>query len=191
MMKQLKCSECGKEYDYRLKACPHCGYTNNKIKVIKIIFYLVTIILFIFSICSFLKYIYINNFINGLNEFATDEVDKQFATNIQTVAEAYQTIDYMEKYGSKEYGITAYNLNNFRIWSISICIAFIWLGIYLQHKNIKLGKILKYIAIVVFVICQLIPLGFDAIVRYKSGTPQIHTNITSNYDSDLIPIKEP
>ena len=97
----------------------------------------------------------------------------------------------MEKYGSKEYGITAYNLNNFRIWSISICIAFIWLGIYLQHKNMKLGKIIKYIAIVVFVICQLIPLGFDAIVRYKRGTPQIHTNITSNYDSDLIPIKEP
>lgn len=190
-MKQVKCSECGKEYDYSLKDCPHCGYANNKRKAIKIIFYLITIILFIFSICSFLKYIYINNFINGLNEFATDEVDKQFATNIQTVTEAYQTIDYMEKYGSKEYGITAYNLNNFRIWSISICIAFIWLGIYLQHKNIKLGKILKYIAIVVFVICQLIPLGFDAIVRYKSATSQIHTNITSNYDSNLIPIKEP
>ena len=72
--------------------------------------------------------------------------------------EVSRTEKYIEQYGSKEFGIKAYNLNNFKIWSMSFCIAFIWFGIYLQHKNIKYGRWIKYIAIVVFILCQLLPL---------------------------------
>lgn len=156
-MKTIKCSECGKEYNSKLKACSNCGYINKKRRTLQIVFYIITIFLFTISILSLLKYIYINNFLNGLNKFVTDKVNEEFANNIDTITEAYQLGNYPEQYGSKEFGIKAYNLNNFRIWSMSFCIVFIWLGIYLQNKNIKFGKWIKYIAIVVFIICQLLP----------------------------------
>lgn len=72
--------------------------------------------------------------------------------------EVSRTEKYIQQYGSKEFGIKAYNINNFRIWSMSFCIAFMWFGIYLQNKNIKYGRWIKYIAIVVFILCQLLPL---------------------------------
>lgn len=157
-LKTIKCSECGNEYDSKLKACSHCGYVNKKRKALQIIFYIITIVLFTISILSLLKHIYINNFLNGLNKFVIDTVDEKFADNINTITEAYQLGNYPEKYSSKEFGIKAYNLNNFRVWSMSFCIAFMWAGIYLQNKNIKFGKWIKYIAIVVFIIFQLLPL---------------------------------
>lgn len=190
-LKTIKCSECKKEYDSKLKACSHCGYVNKKRKILQIIFYVVTIVLFTISILSLLKHIYINNFLNGLNKFVIDTVDEKFADNINTITEAYQLGNYPEKYSSKEFGIKAYNLNNFRVWSMSFCIVFIWFGIYLQHKNIKFGRWIKYIAIVVFIICQLVPLGFALSVRNKS-IEDTNTITTNNYvnNSVFIPLKE-
>lgn len=42
------------------------------------------------------------------------------------------------KYGSAEFGEKAYYFNNLKIWSMSFCITFIWLGIWLKHKKQKL-----------------------------------------------------
>ncbi len=100
--------------------------------------------------------------------------------------EINRTDNYIEKYGSKEYGVKAYNINNFKIWSMSFCILFVWIGIYLQHKNIKFGKWIKYFAIMVFIIFQLLPFGYAIYV--KNADVKYNTNVTN--DSEFIPLKE-
>ena len=100
--------------------------------------------------------------------------------------EINRTDNYIEKYGSKEYGVKAYNINNFKIWSMSFCILFVWIGIYLQHKNIKFGKWIKYLAITIFIICQLIPFGYAMYVKYADVKD--NTNITNN--NEIIELKQ-
>lgn len=102
-----------------------------------------------------LRYHYENETIKDISKYFNYG---NMSETVYQALEVSRTETYIEQYGSKELGIKAYNLNNFKIWSMSFCIAFIWLGIYLQHKNIKFGKWVKYIAIVVFIICQLLPL---------------------------------
>lgn len=154
-MKKIRCSECGKEYDYKLKVCSNCGYTNRKRQIINIVLYSISTLLLIVSILSMLKYHYENETVNSISKYFDYE---NMSEVVPQALEVSRTEKYIEQYGSKEFGIKAYNLNNFRIWSMSFCILIIWFGIYLQHKNIKFGKWIKYIAIVVFIICQLLPL---------------------------------
>lgn len=160
-MKQIKCKECGKEYDGKLDMCPSCGYINQKQRVLKVILYAIAICLLIISVKSLLRHIYITNFLSDLNEFVIDTVDEQFANNINKATEGYQLGDYVEKYGSKTYGELAYTFDNIRIWSMSFCILLAFGGIYLKKKNAKIGNIIKYIGIALFIIFQLLPLGFN------------------------------
>ncbi len=153
-MSKVKCMECGTEYDYKLKVCSNCGYVNRKRQIINIILYGISILLLIISILSMLRYHYENKAVNSISKYFDYD---NMAEVIPQALEVSRTEKYIEQYGSKELGIKAYNLNNFRIWSMSFCILVIWLGIYLLHKNIKFGKWIKYVAIAVFVICQLLP----------------------------------
>lgn len=152
-MKKIKCFECQKQYDYNLKVCPHCGYKNKVKQIINIILYSISTLLLITSILSILRYNYENKTVNSISKYFDYG---NMAEVIPQALEASRTEKYIEQYGSKEFGVKAYNLNNFRIWSMSFCILIIWLGIYLQHKNIKFGKWIKYIAIAIFIICQLL-----------------------------------
>lgn len=111
-----------------------------------------------------LRNVYTNKAFNEMEDFFENHISDNYSQAFDVGRNFEEREKYIESYGSEEYGIRAYNLNNFRIWSMSFCIVFIWLGIYLQHKNIKLGKWIKYIAIVVFIICQLLPLGYTIYV---------------------------
>lgn len=154
-MKTIRCSECKKEYDYNLESCPNCGYKNKIKQIINIILYGISTLLLITSILSMLRYHYENEIVKDISKYFDYG---NMSEVIPQALEVSRTEKYIEQYGSKEFGIKAYNFNNFRIWSMSFCILIIWLGIYLQHKNIKFGKWIKYIAIAVFIICQLLPL---------------------------------
>lgn len=185
---KVKCLECKKQYDYNLKVCPHCGYKNRVKQIINIILYSISTLLLITSILSMLRYHYENETVKNISGYFDYG---NMSEVVPKALEVSRTEDYITQYGSKEFGIKAYNLNNFKIWSMSFCIVFIWLGIYLQNKNIKFGKWIKYIAIVIFIICQLVPLGFALSVRNKS-IEDTNTITTNNYvnNSEFIPLKE-
>lgn len=185
---KVKCLECKKEYDSNLKVCPHCGYKNRVKQIINIILYSISTLLLITSILSMLRYHYENETVKNISGYFDYG---NMSEVVPQALEVSRTEDYITQYGSKDFGIKAYNLNNFRVWSMSFCIVFIWFGIYLQHKNIKFGRWIKYIAIVVFIICQLVPLGFALSVRNKS-IEDTNTITTNNYvnNSVFIPLKE-
>lgn len=69
--------------------------------------------------------------------------------------------EYFTIYGDEKVGTIVYYLNKVRFWSMSICILGIWIGMYLQHKNIKFGKWIKYITIGIFIFLQLLPLIYN------------------------------
>lgn len=152
---KVKCLECKKQYDYNLKVCPHCGYKNRVKQIINIILYSISTLLLITSILSMLRYHYENETVKNISGYFDYG---NMSEVVPQALEVSRTEKYIQQYGSKEFGIKAYNINNFRIWSMSFCIAFMWFGIYLQNKNIKYGRWIKYIAIVVFILCQLLPL---------------------------------
>ena len=156
-MKKIKCSECDKEYDYKQNACPHCGYSNKIRKTINTILYIIGIILVLISVKTILKNIHINKFVNDVNGYLIDAEQEELVTTFKYVFEDVTIGDYQEKYGSAEIGKVAYKLDNIRTCSMCFCIFFIWIGEYLKNKNIKMGNIIKYVAIVVFILFQLIP----------------------------------
>ena len=88
--------------------------------------------------------------------------------------------EYSEKYGSEQYGRTAYYIDKIGsstlgVWIITICI-----GIYLKNKNLKLSKIIKVIAIVMLVITQLLPLGYAIFVKNQRSLTNTVTNHITN-----------
>lgn len=194
---KVKCSECGKEYDYKLKTCSNCGYTNRKKQIVNIILYSLSIILFIISVCRCLELFYTNKITNEITETLKQYDLVQESNAVETIVDYLKTQDLIVSYGSKTYSIVAYNIKNISICSISLCMIFIWFGIWLKNKNIKFGNILKYIAIVIFIIFQLLPLGFAICVNTRiSKSSSETTNNSSKYEvmlennSKLIPMKE-
>ena len=185
-MKLIKCSECGKEYDYKLDVCPNCGYVNKIKKFFNIIFYIISTILLLISLLSVLENIYANKCIKEMQEYIVKEDLENLSSTFELVAKNYKIQNYYEMYGSKEYGEKAYNLNNLRMWSMSFCIVTIWFGIYLKKKNIKIGNIIKYIAIVVFIVFQLLHFGY--VIYVRNIKVEDNTNITNS--NELIELKE-
>lgn len=157
-MKTIKCSECGKEYDYNLNVCPHCGYDNKikkeKQRIIKIILIAISVLLLIISLSSILK----------------GGSDKELQ-------------EYYEKYGSEEFGSVAYSLNRVRFSTLGVGIAMLWVVTYLKNKNLILSKILKYLIITVLVITQFLPLGY-AIYLKNLDTDTLSNNNNSTYASE-------
>lgn len=84
--------------------------------------------------------------------------------------------DYKQKYGSEAYGVTAYILNQVRIYSIPFC--FLGIAIGAIHKYIigirKLDTLEKGLGLMVtfitlLIICQILPLAFAVFVKFGRG----------------------
>ena len=84
--------------------------------------------------------------------------------------------EYIEKYGSAPYGITAYILNGVRIYSIPFCFIGIAVGSIYQYvigirkldvRDKGLALILSFVTILL--ICQVLPLIFAVIVNGWRG----------------------
>lgn len=84
--------------------------------------------------------------------------------------------EYIEKYGSKPYGVVAYILNSIRIYSIPFCFIGIAIGSIFQYvlgirkldvrdKGFKL--IITFVTILL--ICQVLPLIFAIVVNGWRG----------------------
>ena len=84
--------------------------------------------------------------------------------------------EYVRKYGSESYGMTAYILNKISIYSIPLCFIGIAIGALYQYvlgtrrldmKQKGFGLIVAFITILV--ICQVLPLIFAIVVRGWRG----------------------
>lgn len=86
------------------------------------------------------------------------------------------TEEYIEKYGSTTYGMTAYILNGIRIYSIPFCFIGIALGSIYQYvigirkldlRDKGFGLIITFVTILL--ICQVLPLIFAVVVKGWRG----------------------
>lgn len=84
--------------------------------------------------------------------------------------------EYIEKYGSTPYGITAYILNGVRIYSIPLCFIGIAIGSIFQYvigirkldvRDKGFALILTFVTILL--ICQVLPLIFAVVVNGWRG----------------------
>lgn len=84
--------------------------------------------------------------------------------------------EYIEKYGSSAYGITAYILNGVRIYSIPFCFIGIAIGSIFQYvigirkldvRDRGFALIITFVTILL--ICQVLPLVFAVIVNGWRG----------------------
>ena len=100
---------------------------------------------------------------------ATELVEMKESTN-EKVAE------YIEKYGSTPYGITAYILNAVRIYSIPFCFIGIAVGSIYQYvigirkldvRDKGFALIITFVTILL--ICQVLPLIFAVVVNGWRG----------------------
>ena len=86
------------------------------------------------------------------------------------------TEEYIEKYGSTTYGMTAFILNALRIYSIPFCFIGIALGSIYQYvigirkldlRDKGFGLIITFVTILL--ICQVLPLIFAVVVNGWRG----------------------
>ncbi len=84
--------------------------------------------------------------------------------------------EYIEKYGSSAYGITAYILNGVRIYSIPFCFIGIAIGSIFQYvigiRKLDLrdrGFAIIVSFVTILLICQVLPLIFAVVVNGWRG----------------------
>ena len=84
--------------------------------------------------------------------------------------------DYKQKYGSDAYGLTAFILNNVRIYSIPIGFLGIAISAIYQYvigirhlENNEKGLVMMVTCITLLVICQILPLAFAIVVKFGRG----------------------
>lgn len=82
--------------------------------------------------------------------------------------------DYEEAYGSKAYGTTAYILHKVQIFSIPFCFLGILIGAimdyvigirHIETKEKGLGLMVTFITLAI--ICQVLPLIFTIVVKFR------------------------
>ena len=109
--------------------------------------------------------------------FAMEEKNMMETNTASQIVEESQEVnndidEYTRKYGSKEYGMTAYILNKVRLFSIPFCfVAVVICALYqyilgtrrLDMKHRGFGIIIA--SVTILVICQLLPLIFAIVVR--------------------------
>ena len=109
--------------------------------------------------------------------FAMEEKNMMETNTASQIVEESQEVnndidEYTRKYGSKEYGMTAYILNKVRLYSIPFCFIGIVMGALYQYvlgtrrldmKHKGFGIIIACVTILV--ICQVLPLIFAIVVR--------------------------
>lgn len=80
--------------------------------------------------------------------------------------------DYIERYGSDAYGITAYILDKIRMYSIPLCFVGIAVGAIYQYvigirkmdvRDRGFGVVIAFVTLLI--ICQILPLIFAIVVK--------------------------
>lgn len=118
---------------------------------------------------------------SGLAVFAItgeEVLESEQATELLEMKESTKDkmSEYIEKYGSTPYGITAYILNGVRIYSIPFCFIGIAVGSILQYvlgirkldvRDRGFALILTFVTILL--ICQVLPLIFAVVVNGWRG----------------------
>ncbi len=105
-------------------------------------------------------------------------LDSEQATELLEMKESTKDKmqEYIEKYGSTPYGITAYILNGVRIYSIPLCFIGIAIGSIFQYvigirkldvRDRGFALILTFVTILL--ICQVLPLIFAVVVNGWRG----------------------
>lgn len=117
----------------------------------------------------------------GTTIFATQEknvLETNTASELIEMKDEVKTQkdEYIEKYGSESYGITAYILNIVRIYSIPFCFIGIVIGALYQYvmgtRRLDMrhkGFALIVAFITILVICQVLPLIFAIVVKGWRG----------------------
>lgn len=109
--------------------------------------------------------------------FAVEEKDMLETNTASQIVEQSEKVntemdEYARKYGSQEYGMTAFILNKIRLYSIPFCFIGIAMGALYQYvlgtrrldmKHKGFGLIIAFVTILV--ICQVLPLIFAIVVR--------------------------
>lgn len=109
--------------------------------------------------------------------FAVEEKDMLETNTASQIVEQSEKVntemdEYTRKYGSQEYGMTAFILNKIRLYSIPFCFIGIAMGALYQYvlgtrrldmKHKGFGLIIAFVTILV--ICQVLPLIFAIVVR--------------------------
>ena len=117
----------------------------------------------------------------GTTIFAAQErnvLETNTASELMEIKEEVKTQkdEYIEKYGSESYGITAYILNIVRIYSIPLCFIGIVVGALYQYvmgtRRLDMrhkGFALIVAFVTILVICQVLPLIFAIVVKGWRG----------------------
>ena len=113
----------------------------------------------------------------GCNQvYATENViDTQTESKLVKIKEnAERTLeDYIEDYGSRAYGLTAYILKLVRLYSIPFCLLGIAISAIYQYiigirklDTQERGLHMMIGFITILVICQILPLAFGIVVKF-------------------------
>ena len=117
----------------------------------------------------------------GTTILAVEEINTMETNTASELIEMKEEVktqkdEYVEKYGSESYGITAYILNIVRIYSIPLCFIGIVVGALYQYvmgtRRLDMrhkGFALIVAFITILVICQVLPLIFAIVVKGWRG----------------------
>ena len=105
-------------------------------------------------------------------------LESEQATQLVEIKESTKDkmAEYIEKYGSTPYGVTAYILNGVRIYSIPFCFIGIAIGSIYQYiigirkldvRDKGFAMIITFVTILL--ICQVLPLVFAVVVNGWRG----------------------
>lgn len=109
---------------------------------------------------------------------ATDVIDSKTESQLVKIKEnaAKSLDDYKQKYGSDAYGMTAFVLNQIRIYSIPFCFLGIAISAIYQYvigirklDTQEKGLVMMVSFITILVICQILPLAFAIVVKFGRG----------------------
>ena len=136
-------------------------------KKVAIIIATIITLMIIFSISGIVE---VNASQDILNSVQSTELIEIKETTKDKLAE------YIEKYGSKTYGVVAYILNALRIYSIPFCFIGIAIGSIYQYvigiRKLDVrdkGFMLIITFVTILMICQILPLVFAIIVNGWRG----------------------
>jgi len=117
----------------------------------------------------------------GTTILAVEEINTMETNTASELIEMKEEVktqkdEYVEKYGSESYGITAYILNIVRIYSIPLCFIGIVVGALYQYvmgtRRLDMrhkGFALIVAFVTILVICQVLPLIFAIVVKGWRG----------------------
>ena len=138
----------------------------------KVILGLMTVILLVFitEVSSMANSIIINDSTNAQNSNLIGEVSKM---KEKTQGELN---DYIERYGSESYGMTAFVLKKIQIYSIPFCFLGVALSAIYQYvigirkldtRDKGFYSLVGFVTI--FIICQVLPLVFAIVIKGWRG----------------------